>query len=272
MRDSSCSTACTRACVAFCPAHRGRSQRLAPDSARTTSWRASCHRLPSARSSTASMYRSPTISPTRSTSSPACTRTTESAPGRSGCLSGTGRSRTCSSGVATNSTPTRRRWCWSSSSSTGSSRPDVEIEVDPDIAEIARMNDVAYGFEGDFVRAFGELPESATHRYAAVLGGQRVAGMLTLDHRQDCLRRIRRHGPGSARTRPGERAHDTCAARCARARLHDEQPPGDQVGSAHLRAARLPRSRPASDVGEAQALARPRSTLPEVKKKALRAE
>ena len=69
----------------------------------------------------------------------------------------------------------------------GQPTPAVAIDFDPDIADIARMNDVAYGFDGDFVRALGGLPGSTVHRYAAVLDGRPAAGMMTLDVNGDCL-------------------------------------------------------------------------------------
>ena len=102
--------------------------------------------------------------------------TPECEPGRSGFRSETRRWRRCSNARATASTPIRPRWCSSSTASKGRLSPDVEIDVDPDIADIARMNDVAYSYDGDFARVLGDLPREAANRYVAVLDGQPAAG------------------------------------------------------------------------------------------------
>jgi GNAT superfamily N-acetyltransferase len=64
---------------------------------------------------------------------------------------------------------------------------DVDFAPEPRIADIAHLNDLAYGYEGDFVRALGQLPEDVAHRYVATLDSRPAAGMMTLDHEGDCL-------------------------------------------------------------------------------------
>ena len=64
---------------------------------------------------------------------------------------------------------------------------EVDFATDPRIAEIANLNDLAYGYRGDFVRALGGLPESAAYRYVATLDSRPAAGMMTLDHQGDCF-------------------------------------------------------------------------------------
>jgi GNAT superfamily N-acetyltransferase len=68
----------------------------------------------------------------------------------------------------------------------GEVSPEVEIDLDPDVSDIARINDEAYGYGGDFVRALGELPKGAANLYTALLDGAPAAGLLTVDHEQDC--------------------------------------------------------------------------------------
>ena len=48
------------------------------------------------------------------------------------------------------------------------------------------MNDVAYGYGGDFVRALGELPKEAANLYAALVDGRPAAGLLAVDNEGDC--------------------------------------------------------------------------------------
>ena len=256
------------------PVDRGGSQRLAPDRARTASRLASCRRLPSARSSTASIYRSPgdltdaldelASVPTRTQ---ACSAWTVWVPERDREVADSARAE----GHELDADPAAM--VLELEQFDAQLSPEVEIERRSrhrrhraDERRRLRLT------SGDFVRALGELPESATHRYAAVLGGQRVAGLLTSTTSNDCWSRSSRRSR-SARTRPGERAHDACAARCARARLHDDA------------ASRRPRWASPSTSGWATAIsARFRCgrgasasagldrTLPEIKKKALRAE
>jgi GNAT superfamily N-acetyltransferase len=64
---------------------------------------------------------------------------------------------------------------------------EVEFAPAPQMADIAQLNDLAYGFDGDFVRALGQLPEDAAYRYVATLDGRPAAGMMTLDHNGDCF-------------------------------------------------------------------------------------
>jgi hypothetical protein len=41
---------------------------------------------------------------------------------------------------------------------------EFEIDDDPEIGDIAHLNDLAYGYGGDFVRALGDLPDNASYR------------------------------------------------------------------------------------------------------------
>jgi GNAT superfamily N-acetyltransferase len=64
---------------------------------------------------------------------------------------------------------------------------EVDFATDPRIADIANLNDLAYGYGGDFARALGGLPEDAAYPYVAMLDGKPAAGMMTLDHVGDCF-------------------------------------------------------------------------------------
>src|SRR5919109_5599149 len=62
----------------------------------------------------------------------------------------------------------------------------LELDDDPKIVDIARLNDIAYGYESDFVRALAGLPKGAAHRYVAVVDGAPAACLITTDHDGDC--------------------------------------------------------------------------------------
>jgi GNAT superfamily N-acetyltransferase len=61
----------------------------------------------------------------------------------------------------------------------------VELEPDPDTGKLARINDAAYGYGGDFARALGGLP-SSVHLYVARVNGEPAACTAAFDHNRDC--------------------------------------------------------------------------------------
>jgi GNAT superfamily N-acetyltransferase len=63
----------------------------------------------------------------------------------------------------------------------------VEIDDDADPADVARINDAAYGYDGDFARAFSEFRMPGLHSYAAIVGGEPQACLTTLEQDGDCL-------------------------------------------------------------------------------------
>jgi GNAT superfamily N-acetyltransferase len=62
----------------------------------------------------------------------------------------------------------------------------VEIDPDPSILDVGRLNDIAYGYDGDFARSLAGLPEDAAHLYVARLAGEPVASTAAIDHDRDC--------------------------------------------------------------------------------------
>ena len=65
--------------------------------------------------------------------------------------------------------------------------PDVEIDDEADPADVARINDAAYGHDGDFARAFSDFRMPGMNSYAAILDGEPQACLMTLDQGGDCL-------------------------------------------------------------------------------------
>jgi GNAT superfamily N-acetyltransferase len=66
--------------------------------------------------------------------------------------------------------------------------PNSEVDIDPEpsILDVGRINDVAYGYDGDFTRSLAELPQDAAHLYVARLAGEPVASTAAFDHAGDC--------------------------------------------------------------------------------------
>jgi GNAT superfamily N-acetyltransferase len=65
--------------------------------------------------------------------------------------------------------------------------PPLELELaEPDMAEAARLNDEAYGFAGDFERAFHELPPEPAHLYLALSDGVPACTVLTYENGGEC--------------------------------------------------------------------------------------
>jgi GNAT superfamily N-acetyltransferase len=66
--------------------------------------------------------------------------------------------------------------------------PAGSVEIDPNAspADLARINDAAYGYEGDFARGLGRMHAEGAHSYTAIVDGQPLACMMTLDHAGDC--------------------------------------------------------------------------------------
>jgi GNAT superfamily N-acetyltransferase len=64
--------------------------------------------------------------------------------------------------------------------------PEVAIDDEPDLTDIGRLNDRAYGFEGDqFERALTRCPPGM-HAYVARLEGTPAACVAAADHGEDC--------------------------------------------------------------------------------------
>ena len=64
----------------------------------------------------------------------------------------------------------------------GEPGPDVRLADAPSFAEVGRLNDVAYGFSGDFERGFAGIPPDAFHVYVAEAG----CSVVAYDHEGDC--------------------------------------------------------------------------------------
>ena len=64
--------------------------------------------------------------------------------------------------------------------------PEIEIDADPEPCDLGRLNDLAYGFEGDhFARALARRPPGM-HAYVARLDGAPAACVGAMDHGRDC--------------------------------------------------------------------------------------
>jgi GNAT superfamily N-acetyltransferase len=61
----------------------------------------------------------------------------------------------------------------------------LDLDRDPPPSDIGRINDAAYGFNGDFTRAFSRRPE-AVNLYAARLDGRAVACVGSIHDEGDC--------------------------------------------------------------------------------------
>ena len=123
-------------------------------------------------------------------------------------------------------------------------------------ADVARINDLAYGFERPtFGAALTALPADVPLRlYQARVDGEPVSVLGTIDDGDDCgiylvatLKGHRGNGPLPPPPAPGAR-------RGARARPAHLEPAGDQARPAGLRAAGLRGDLHARDVGASKAL------------------
>jgi GNAT superfamily N-acetyltransferase len=63
--------------------------------------------------------------------------------------------------------------------------PDLTLDTKPDAVEVGRINDVAYGMDGDFERAFAKHP-GELHLYAARQDGEAVACVGSVHDEVDC--------------------------------------------------------------------------------------
>jgi GNAT superfamily N-acetyltransferase len=61
----------------------------------------------------------------------------------------------------------------------------IELDRNPAASAVGRINDAAYGFDGEFTRAFATLPEEV-NVYAALLDGEAVACVGSIHDRGDC--------------------------------------------------------------------------------------
>jgi GNAT superfamily N-acetyltransferase len=68
------------------------------------------------------------------------------------------------------------------------SAPLVEVLTGPAaaIADVAALNDAAYGYPGSFARALVALENPAIHRYVALRDGRPLSCLLAVDHEGDC--------------------------------------------------------------------------------------
>jgi GNAT superfamily N-acetyltransferase len=64
--------------------------------------------------------------------------------------------------------------------------PAIELDEQPNVAELAMINDAAYGYNGDFSRALEDLPDDAVHLYIARVDGEPAACTGAFDHDRDC--------------------------------------------------------------------------------------
>lgn len=65
--------------------------------------------------------------------------------------------------------------------------PAAELDLmEPDMADAARVNDAAYGFPGDFERAFTRLPPEPAHLYLARGDGLPACTLLTYEEGGEC--------------------------------------------------------------------------------------
>ncbi len=62
---------------------------------------------------------------------------------------------------------------------------DLELDRTPAASVVGRINDAAYGFDGEFARAFATMPEEV-NVYAALLDGEAVACVGTIHDQGDC--------------------------------------------------------------------------------------
>lgn len=65
--------------------------------------------------------------------------------------------------------------------------PPFDLDLfEPDMAEAARLNDAAYGFPGDFERAFHERPPEPAHLYLARADGAPACTVLAYEENGEC--------------------------------------------------------------------------------------
>jgi GNAT superfamily N-acetyltransferase len=104
-----------------------------------------------------------------------------------------------------------------------SSSSDLDLDRDPPAGDVGRINDVAYGFDGDFTRAFSRRPEEL-NLYAARIDGTAVACVGSIHHDGDCGIYLVATDPvargrGLARELMTAALHDARAAGCKSASL-----------------------------------------------------
>jgi GNAT superfamily N-acetyltransferase len=63
--------------------------------------------------------------------------------------------------------------------------PALHLDLTPSAADIGRINDLAYGFEGDFIKAFEQRP-GELRLYAARVDGEAVACAGSIHDKGDC--------------------------------------------------------------------------------------
>jgi GNAT superfamily N-acetyltransferase len=69
----------------------------------------------------------------------------------------------------------------------GIAPPGVDLDLmEPDMAAAARVNDQAYGFPGDFERAFQSVPPEPAHLYLVRSDGVPACTVLTYEEHREC--------------------------------------------------------------------------------------
>jgi GNAT superfamily N-acetyltransferase len=66
------------------------------------------------------------------------------------------------------------------------SAPELELDANPDPADVGRLNDAAYGYEDQFARALELMGPDAAYVYVARVDGAPAACTVALDHERDC--------------------------------------------------------------------------------------
>jgi GNAT superfamily N-acetyltransferase len=103
------------------------------------------------------------------------------------------------------------------------SSSDLHLDRNPPAGDVGRINDLAYGFDGDFTRAFSRRPEEL-NLYAARVDGKAVACVGSIHHDGDCgiflvATDPAARGRGLARELMAAALHDARAAGCESASL-----------------------------------------------------
>jgi GNAT superfamily N-acetyltransferase len=70
-----------------------------------------------------------------------------------------------------------------------SPQPRESVTIDPrgDVADVARLNDAAYGYGGDFPRALELWPWGVAHTYVTPAEGEPLSCLMTYDNDDDCV-------------------------------------------------------------------------------------
>jgi GNAT superfamily N-acetyltransferase len=64
--------------------------------------------------------------------------------------------------------------------------PDLDVDADGNSDDVARINDAAYGYDGDFMRAIRELAPGEARLYVARVDGNPCSSVGAFDHGDNC--------------------------------------------------------------------------------------